>query len=164
MFVFGMVLIGWSFFLFFFPFFNACNQTHRHRPHGSLRSAKCWADGKTETNFIEHNQTNKMWFYSHFMTSTSSVSTLNVKWSKERVEGDRKSPCNVERERKRSPIFQPGEKAPASSSPFNPTLCACPSKLVAHDTPQIIPSLLLPLFHYIYIPSPPHKPSHAFRS
>lgn len=36
----------------FFHSLSACNQTHRHHLHGSLHSAKYWADGKTETYFI----------------------------------------------------------------------------------------------------------------
>lgn len=55
--VFGMVLIGWSVFSFFllsvffvlffllWLFFSVCSRTRlRHRP-GSLRNARCWAEG-----------------------------------------------------------------------------------------------------------------------
>lgn len=74
---------------FIFPFFNGCNQTRLRRRHGSLHSAKCWADGRTETDLIDHTDTDNctMWWKCPIAlngTSNNLSSTLHVKWTRKK--------------------------------------------------------------------------------
>lgn len=81
--------------------------------------------------------------------SNNQSSTLHVKCSGEgdRVGGRQKANALC---LERSLLLQPAAKAPASSSssPFNPTLCACPSKLEAHNASNTTQSITSPIpFH-----------------
>lgn len=105
---------------FIFPFFNGCNRTRLRRRHGSLRSAKCWADGRTETDLIDHTDTDNctMWWKCPIAlngTSNNLSSTLHVKWTrkkKKKLKGrESYSATQRERERESSVLSQTSVKS-----------------------------------------------------
>lgn len=146
---------------FIFPFFNGCNQTRLRRRHGSLRSAKCWADGRTETDLIDHTDTDNctMWWKCPIAlngTSNNLSSTLHVKWTrkkKKKLKG-RESYSATHRERESSVLSQTSAKSQHHHHLHHHLIGpAYPGGL------QTPPSLLLLLFHYTDNPALPHKPS-----